>query len=73
MPFFVESEGMAVCLILNKITPEKFKKLSKELLATFCRLLLAKCQDEFENRRRASEAFDDRDGPLSALEEEQRS
>ncbi|CAG2109861.1 unnamed protein product, partial [Medioppia subpectinata] len=117
--------------ILNKITPEKFKKLSKELLAvgldspailkglillifdkaleepkyscmyaqlcriiseeapnfesnrdhtnvgplnkTFCRLLLAKCQDEFENRRRASEAFDNRDGPLTAVEEEQRS
>jgi translation initiation factor 4G len=34
---------------------------------------LAKCQDEFENRRRASEAFDAKDGPLTPAEEEQRS
>ncbi|XP_042900691.1 eukaryotic translation initiation factor 4 gamma 2 [Parasteatoda tepidariorum] len=39
---------------------------------TFRRLLLAKCQDEFENRRKASEAFDKKDGALSAEEEEQR-
>ncbi|CAL1296001.1 unnamed protein product [Larinioides sclopetarius] len=39
---------------------------------TFRRLLLAKCQDEFENRRKASEAFDRKDGALSAEEEEQR-
>ncbi|XP_023238613.1 eukaryotic translation initiation factor 4 gamma 2-like [Centruroides sculpturatus] len=39
---------------------------------TFRRLLLAKCQDEFENRRKTSEAFDKKDGPLSAEEEEQR-
>ncbi|XP_076335649.1 N-acetyltransferase 1 isoform X1 [Tachypleus tridentatus] len=39
---------------------------------TFRRLLLAKCQDEFENRRKASEAFDKRDGPLTPEEEEQR-
>ena len=43
------------------------------LCKTFCRLLLAKCQDEFENRRRANEAFENRDSPLTALEEEQRS
>ncbi|GFY53241.1 eukaryotic translation initiation factor 4 gamma 2 [Trichonephila inaurata madagascariensis] len=116
--------------ILNKLTPEKFHKLSEELLSvgldstqilkgvillifdkaldepkyssmyallcrklceeapnfdpptnntgshnsnTFRRLLLAKCQDEFENRRKASEAFDRKDGALSAEEEEQRS
>ncbi|XP_067123606.1 eukaryotic translation initiation factor 4 gamma 2 isoform X2 [Centruroides vittatus] len=121
--------------ILNKLTPEKFHKLSEELLSigldstqilkgvillifdkaldepkyssmyaqlchklceeapnfdfpsnsssshssnnnnssnTFRRLLLAKCQDEFENRRKTSEAFDKKDGPLSAEEEEQR-
>ncbi len=34
---------------------------------------MAKCQDEFENRRRASEAFDAKDGPLTPAEEEQRS
>ncbi|XP_054718827.1 eukaryotic translation initiation factor 4 gamma 2-like isoform X2 [Uloborus diversus] len=39
---------------------------------TFRRLLLAKCQDEFENRRKASEAFDKKDGALSPEEEEQR-
>lgn len=115
--------------ILNKLTPEKFHKLSEELLSvgldstqilkgvillifdkaldepkyssmyallcrklceeapnfdppsnntgshnnnTFRRLLLAKCQDEFENRRKASEAFDKKDGALSPEEEEQR-
>lgn len=42
-------------------------------MQTFCRLLLAKCQDEFENRQKASEAFDCKDGPLTASEEEQRS
>jgi len=115
--------------ILNKITPEKFRKLSEEILCvgldstyilrgvillifekaleepkyssmyaqlcrklsddapnfepqsnssgpfanTFCRLLLAKCKDEFDNRRKAAEAFDSKDGPLTADEEEQRS
>lgn len=115
--------------ILNKLTPEKFHKLSEELLSvgldstqilkgvillifdkaldepkyssmyallcrklceeapnfdppstntgshnnnTFRRLLLAKCQDEFENRRKASEAFDKKDGALTPEEEEQR-
>ncbi|GIX77927.1 eukaryotic translation initiation factor 4 gamma 2 [Caerostris extrusa] len=115
--------------ILNKLTPEKFHKLSEELLSvgldstqilkgvillifdkaldepkyssmyallcrklceeapnfdppsnntgshnsnTFRRLLLAKCQDEFENRRKASEAFERQDGVLSAEEEEAR-
>lgn len=111
--------------ILNKLTPEKFYKLSDELLSTgldsptilkgvillifekaldepkyssmyaqlcrrlceeapnfeksisnsastFRRLLLSKCQDEFENRSRATEAFDKRDGSLTAEEEEQR-
>ncbi|RWS03662.1 eukaryotic translation initiation factor 4 gamma 2-like protein, partial [Dinothrombium tinctorium] len=37
---------------------------------TFCKLLLAKCKDEFENRRKAAEAFGD--GPLSVDDEEQR-
>lgn len=41
-------------------------------LQTFCRLLLAKCNNEFENRRKASEAFDCKDEPLSPDEEEQR-
>ncbi|KAL1438098.1 hypothetical protein MTO96_048191 [Rhipicephalus appendiculatus] len=115
--------------ILNKLTPEKFHKLRKELLlvgldsthilkgvillifdkaldepkyscmyaslcrelcdespnfepppssssssqtTTFRRLLLTKCQDEFENRRRASEAFERRNGPLTPDEQEQR-
>ncbi|CAC5424935.1 EIF4G [Mytilus coruscus] len=109
--------------ILNKLTPEKFDKLSLELLnvgietntilhgiillifekaldepkyssmyaqlchqlcedapnfdsssssvTTFRRLLLNKCQDEFENRSRATEAFDRKDGPLTPEEAEQ--
>ncbi|XP_050409520.2 eukaryotic translation initiation factor 4 gamma 2, partial [Patella vulgata] len=109
--------------ILNKLSPEKFDKLSLELLnvgidsqvvlkgiillifekaldevkysslyaqlcqrlcddapnfeppdsniTTFRRLLLNKCQDEFENRSRASEAYDKRDGPLTDEEAEQ--
>ncbi|RWS28453.1 eukaryotic translation initiation factor 4 gamma 2-like protein, partial [Leptotrombidium deliense] len=124
---------MKVRGILNKITPEKFNKLSEELINlgldsttilkgvillvfekaleepkyssmyaqlcrklseevpnfepfpsainpnvfssvcntnTFCKLLLAKCRDEFEKRRKASEAFGD--GPLSVDDEEQR-
>ena len=40
------------------------------LLKTFRRLLLNKCQDEFENRSRATEVFD-KDGPLTADEAEQ--
>jgi translation initiation factor 4G len=108
--------------ILNKLTPEKFDKLSLELLnvgidsqtilkgiillifekaldepkysslyaqlchrlfrdapnfeppdsniTTFRRLLLSKCQDEFENRSRATEAFE-KDGPLTPEEAEQ--
>ncbi|KFM57634.1 hypothetical protein X975_15012, partial [Stegodyphus mimosarum] len=39
---------------------------------TFRRLLLAKCQDEFENRKKTSDAFDKKDGVLSPEEEEQR-
>lgn len=109
--------------ILNKLTPEKFDKLSLELLnvgietntilhgiillifekaldepkyssmyaqlchqlcedapnfdpssssvTTFRRLLLNKCQDEFENRSRATEVFDRKDGPLTPEEAEQ--
>lgn len=40
------------------------------LLQTFCRLLLIKCSNEFENRRRATEQFGH--GPLSEEEEEAR-
>lgn len=40
---------------------------------TFRRLLLKKCQDEFENRSKATEAYDKKDGPLTTDEEEQRS
>lgn len=116
--------------ILNKLTPEKFEKLSDDLLysigldsptvlkgvillifekaldepkyssmyaqlcrrlseeapnfepshtngstpsiSTFRQLLLAKCRVEFENRSAAQEAFDSRDGSLTADEEEQR-
>ncbi|CAD5126041.1 DgyrCDS14214 [Dimorphilus gyrociliatus] len=59
--------------ILNKLTPQKFDKLSFELLhvgidsqtilagiilLTFKRLLLNKCQDEFENRRKDTERLE---------------
>ncbi|XP_059161943.1 eukaryotic translation initiation factor 4 gamma 2-like [Physella acuta] len=109
--------------ILNKLTPEKFDKLSLELLnvgietqvilkgiillifekaleepkysslyaqlchrlcedspnfdppssnvSTFRRLLLNKCQDEFENRSHATEAFDKKDVALTEEECEQ--
>ncbi|CAG5124674.1 unnamed protein product, partial [Candidula unifasciata] len=109
--------------ILNKLTPEKFDKLSLELLnvgietevilrgvillifekaleepkysslyaqlchrlcedspnfdppgnpvTTFRRLLLNKCQDEFENRSHATEVFDKKDVPLTEEECEQ--
>uniref|UniRef100_A0A1Z5L6M0 Eukaryotic translation initiation factor 4 gamma 2 n=1 Tax=Ornithodoros moubata TaxID=6938 RepID=A0A1Z5L6M0_ORNMO len=39
---------------------------------TFRRLLLTKCQDEFENRRKANEAFEHREGSLTQEEQEQR-
>lgn len=109
--------------ILNKLTPEKFQKLSDDLLqtelnsgvilkgvillifdkaldepkyssmyaqlckrlseeapnfeppnspCTFRLLLLNKCRTEFENRSKASEAFEHRDGPLAPEEEERR-
>ncbi|XP_064601391.1 eukaryotic translation initiation factor 4 gamma 2-like [Liolophura sinensis] len=109
--------------ILNKLTPDKFDKLSLELLnvgiesqvilkgiillifekaleepkystlyaqlchrlcedapnfeppnsniSTFRRLLLNKCQDEFENRSKATEVYDKRDLPLDDEEHEQ--
>jgi len=41
-------------------------------ISTFRQLLLAKCRVEFENRSAAQEAFDSRDGSLTADEEEQR-
>jgi len=107
--------------ILNKLTPEKFDKLSRNLLNigidcktilkgiiilifekaidepkycgiyaqlcqklsheapnfddpstksnTFLRLLLSKCQEEFETRSKASSAFDRKDEPLSQIEQ----
>jgi len=107
--------------ILNKLTPEKFDKLSRNLLNigidcktilkgiiilifekaidepkycgiyaqlcqklsheapnfddpstksnTFLRLLLSKCQEEFETRSKASSAFDRKDEPLSQAEQ----
>ncbi|XP_067012405.1 eukaryotic translation initiation factor 4 gamma 2 [Anabrus simplex] len=39
---------------------------------TFRLLLLNKCRAEFENRSKATEAFDRRDGPLAPEEEERR-
>lgn len=39
---------------------------------TFRRLLIAKLQDEFENRNKKLEAFDSKVGPLDSDEEEQR-
>ncbi|XP_052066072.1 eukaryotic translation initiation factor 4 gamma 2-like [Mytilus californianus] len=44
---------------------------SSSSVTTFRRLLLNKCQDEFENRSRATEAFDRKDGPLTPEEAEQ--
>lgn len=108
--------------ILNKLTPEKFHKLSNDILnvgldsttilkgvillifekaldepkycsmyaqlckrlseeapnfdppdgpCTFNRLLLSKCQDEFERRRRASEAWDVSEGAVLSPEQEE--
>ena len=42
------------------------------LFQTFRRLLLNKCQDEFENRSKTVEAFDTENGGLSEEEMEQR-
>nr|KAG5693281.1 hypothetical protein BaRGS_011602 [Batillaria attramentaria] len=119
----VFSNSYALARILNKLTPEKFDKLSLELLnvgidtqvilkgvillifdkaleepkysnlyaqlchrlcedvpnfeppsssiSSFRRLLLNKCQDEFENRSKATEVFDKKDGPLTEEENEQ--
>lgn len=109
--------------ILNKLTPDKFRKLGNDILGvgldssrilkgvillifekaldepkyssmyaqlckrlseqapnfdpsnapcTFRRLLLSKCQDEFENRSRATDVFDNAERQLTAEEEEQR-
>lgn len=44
---------------------------SSSNISTFRRLLLNKCQDEFENRSRATEVFDRKDGPLTPEEMEQ--
>ena len=41
------------------------------ILQSFRRLLLNKCQDEFENRSNATAAFDKKDGPLTEEESEQ--
>ncbi|KAK7077492.1 Eukaryotic translation initiation factor 4 gamma 2 [Halocaridina rubra] len=108
--------------VLNKLTPEKFHKLSNDILnvgldsttilkgvillifekaldepkycsmyaqlckrlseeapnfdppdgpCTFNRLLLSKCQDEFERRRRASEAWDGPEGAVLSPEQEE--
>ncbi|KAK3101829.1 hypothetical protein FSP39_006674 [Pinctada imbricata] len=40
-------------------------------ITTFRRLLLNKCQDEFENRSKATDVFDKNDGPLTPEEHEQ--
>ena len=75
-PNFETNRDSAAVGHLNKVSYRLVFGLDLMLnivLQTFCRLLLAKCQDEFENRRRATEAFDNRDVPLTASEEEQRS
>lgn len=59
-----------LCRRLDKDAPNFEPEGSKN--CTFRRLLISKCQDEFENRSRAFAAFDTKNGPLSEEEEDAR-
>jgi len=60
-----------LCKKLNKKVPN-FDPPNPENTTTFRRLLLNKCQDEYENRARASAAFDNRTERLTPEEEEEK-
>ena len=60
-----------LCKKLNKKVPN-FDPPNSENTTTFRRLLLNKCQDEYENRARASAAFDNRTERLTPEEEEEK-
>ncbi|CAG7820950.1 unnamed protein product [Allacma fusca] len=60
-----------LCKKLNKKVPN-FDPPNPEYTTTFRRLLLSKCQDEYENRARASAAFDHRTERLTPEEEEEK-
>lgn len=59
-----------LCRRLDKDAPNFEPQGSKN--CTFRRLLISKCQDEFENRSRAFAAFDTKNGPLTEEEEDAR-
>ncbi|XP_071956220.1 eukaryotic translation initiation factor 4 gamma 2-like [Antedon mediterranea] len=59
-----------LCKRLCELAPN-FEPPGSSGPATFQRLLIAKCQDEFENRSKAFKAYD-RDGYMDMEEEEQR-
>ncbi|XP_078346401.1 eukaryotic translation initiation factor 4 gamma 2-like isoform X2 [Oculina patagonica] len=61
-----------LCLRLSEEAPN-FDDPGKTGNSTFRRLLLKQCEEEFNNRTKASQAFDTKDGPLTPEEEEQRS
>lgn len=61
-----------LCLRLSEEAPN-FDDPGKTGNSTFRRLLLKQCEEEFNNRTKASQAFDKKDGPLTPEEEEQRS
>ncbi|KAJ7370971.1 Eukaryotic translation initiation factor 4 gamma 2 [Desmophyllum pertusum] len=60
-----------LCLRLSEEAPN-FDDPGKTGNSTFRRLLLKQCEEEFNNRTKASQAFDKKDGPLTSEEEEQR-
>lgn len=60
-----------LCKKLSKKVPN-FDKPSPDNTTTFRRLLLNKCQDEFENRARASAFYDNRTEKLTPEEEEEK-
>lgn len=60
-----------LCLRLSEEAPN-FDDPGKTGNSTFRRLLLKQCEEEFNNRTKASQAFDKKDGPLTPEEEEQR-
>ncbi|XP_066592821.1 eukaryotic translation initiation factor 4 gamma 2 isoform X1 [Prorops nasuta] len=56
----------------SNFEPQKLIVDSQKSQSTFDRLLLNTCKDEFENRSRANEVFENQDGPLGPEEEERR-